>query len=49
MLALPFKMTVLGLGAVGQRMLAQAAVRDDFTVVAGFDVSAEAVALTRSE
>ena len=49
MLALPFKMTVLGLGAVGQRMLAQAAVRDDFTVVAGFDVSAEAVALTQSE
>ncbi len=45
----PYKMCVLGLGAVGQRMLEQSAGHPDFDVVAGFDVAAPAVAQTQSQ
>lgn len=40
----PFRMAVLGLGAVGQRMLEQSASHPLFEVVCGFDPSAETCA-----
>lgn len=38
----PFRLCVLGLGAVGQRMLEQSALHADFEAIAGFDPSPQA-------